>query len=67
MITRLYTIEEIAEAASVSTKTVERLIGAGELRARNIASGTKGGKRWRVSEEDFRSWFESRPLNEGAA
>ena len=64
---RLYTIHEIAEMASVADKTVERLIGSGELRARNIASGTKGGKRWRVSEEDFRDWFESRPLNEGAA
>jgi excisionase family DNA binding protein len=47
---RLYSINEIADALGVSTKTVRRLIDASELHASRI------GRQLRISEEDYRTF-----------
>lgn len=48
---RLNTVKEIADALGVSTKTVRRLIDAGELHAIRV------GRQLRISEEDDRTFI----------
>lgn len=48
---RLLRVREVAEALSVSTMTVYRLIKDGELQAFRVGHG------WRVPEDDLRSYL----------
>ena len=49
----ILTAEQVAELLQVSTKTVYRLVGRGELRAKKV------GRAWRFLRSDIRKYLES--------
>lgn len=59
----LLTARQVAEHLGIHVKTAQDLIASGEVPAINIATGTKGGKRWRVRDTDLNDWVASRPTN----
>lgn len=52
----LLTVDQVARACQVSSRTVMRAIEAGDLRASQLA--TRGV--WRVREEDVEAWLDLR-------
>lgn len=52
----LMTVNEVAEKLKVTPLTVRRWINAGQLQGYHL--GDRAG--WRISEEDLRSFLESR-------
>jgi excisionase family DNA binding protein len=50
----LLTIEQAAETLQLSTRTVRRLIDAGDLIAHRIGRG------WRISQDDLRTFIRTR-------
>lgn len=53
------TPQEVAEALSVQTRDVYRLIKRGQLPAINVAAGVVR-PRYRIRPEDFKAWQQSR-------
>jgi excisionase family DNA binding protein len=59
-----WTIEEVAEKLKVSTRTVYRWIGSGDLAIIKLTPGERGNVR--ISEQDLREFLESRRERRGA-
>ena len=53
-ISRLFSLDEVADALGISIKTVRRKIESGDLHAHRI------GRQWRVSEDDYRVFVAAR-------
>jgi excisionase family DNA binding protein len=49
---QVYTTEEVAEILKTSTRTVQRLIRLGRLKAHQVGRG------YRVRDRDLQAWFE---------
>lgn len=50
-----YSLEEAAEAMSLSVSYLRRAVRSGQLRAKRI------GQKYRISDDDLRAWFEALP------
>lgn len=57
---RLLTVAQAAEVLGVHEKTIrDRYIPSGQLKAINISVGTRGGKRWRITEADLTRFIDA--------
>jgi excisionase family DNA binding protein len=52
---KLYDVEELAEMLNVGTPTIRKYLREGRLK------GTKPAKRWYVSEEALKEYFQPEP------
>ena len=53
-----YTVNELAEAAGVSTSYVRRLLGSGDIQGRKVGEGRRGV--WYIPASEARRWLEDR-------
>ena len=51
----IYTVEDLAETLSISTKTIKQYLREGRLRGRKI------GKRWYIAGEAVQEYFRQAP------
>jgi excisionase family DNA binding protein len=55
---RLLTVDDVAERAQLSTKTIYRALERGQLRGAKLGGrGARGGA-WRIHPLDFDAWYE---------
>jgi excisionase family DNA binding protein len=57
---RTFTVPEVAERLGVNGTKVRAWIGAGELRALNVAASRNGRPRWRIDPADLAAFERSR-------
>ena len=61
MLTRYYTIQDVAKMLDRSRRSVYRDIDSGKLRARKI------GREWRISQEDYDAFVNGEQSTKGAS
>ena len=55
---KLYDVEEVAEVLSVGEPTIRRYLRQGQLKGKKLA------KRWYVSEENLKDYFQPEEVSE---
>ena len=55
---KLYAVEEVAEMLNVGTPTIRRYLRQGQLKGKKLA------KRWYVSEEAIKDYFQPEEVSE---